>query len=468
MRELKHPHKFMIFSEVSKFLINRIVPFIIFSLAMGSIDIKFPRKYGGNYTVGSVVSAAVVVVIILTIVKWKKNVYSLADGIMSIKYGALMTHERSVPFSQVQSADISSSVVQRLFNVYKLEIDTARGEERSEISLFLSKQEAIRVKNIIFKGNENNSEVTEGTKKFQCTLKDLFVMATMSSRILVGFFMIIGVYIKMDDVVPEEFMRKAKVFGVDSIKGANATSTIRYRVELILIMLFISWIISILATIIKYYKFTVIREEDNIKLSYGLFDKKEVNIPVKQIQSTTIVEGVTKKTFGYFSLKVDTIGNGEDRGGSRLICPSAKMIVLNKFFKDILPEMNITYDLVKPPRKALIVFLLCRLTIYSILMSIIAIYAPYGHFVFLLLPILMFWHYISFNDNGVFWGEHFVIMRYRKFSRKTVIIKRNCIKSIGKDQNYFQKRQDITIYRVTIAGEGSGKTYSALDMNRII
>ncbi|MGH4118938.1 PH domain-containing protein [Clostridium sp.] len=466
MRQLKHPHKFMIYSEIFKFLLNRIVPFIISFVAMHSIGIKFPQKYGGNYTVVYVVSAAVVVVVFLAIVKWKKNVYSLADDEMSIKYGVIMTHERSVPFSQVQSADISSSVVQRLFNVYKLEIDTARGEERFEISLLLSKQEAIRVKNIIFKGHENNGEfeVTEGSniKKIYCSLKDLFVMATMSSHILLGFLIILGVYFKIEDIVPEGFMRKVKVFGVATIKEANETRTIRYRVALIFIMLFISWTISVLATIIKYYKFTVIREEHNIKLSYGLFDKKEVDIPVKQIQSTTIVEGVTKKTFGYFSLKVNTVGNGEDRGGSRLICPSAQMKVLNKVFKDILPEMNITYDLVMLPRKALIGFLLCRLTIYSITMSLIAIYVPYGCFVFLLLPILMYWHYMSFNDNGIYWGNHFVVMRYRKFSRKTVIIKRNCIKSIGKEQNYFQKRQGITKYTVTIAGENSIKSYSAL------
>jgi putative membrane protein len=466
MRQLKHQHKFMIFSQVSKFLINRIVPFIILLLSMGSIDIKFPQKYGGNFTVVSVVSAAVVVVIILAIVKWKRNVYSLVDDVLSIKYGALMTHEKSVPFSQVQSADISSSMIQRLFNVYKLEIDTIRGEEWSETSLLLSKQEAIRVKNIIFKGNENNGEVevTEGTKtrKINCSLKDLFIMATMSSSILVGSFIIIGVYFKLEDIVPEEFMRKAKVFGVDTIKGTNATSTIRYRVSLIFIMLFISWTISVIATIIKYYKFTVIREEQNIKLSYGLFDKKEVNIPVKQIQSTTIVEGVIEKLFGYFSLKIETSGNGEDRGGSRMICPSAKMKVINKLFMDVLPEMNITYDLIKPSKKALIGFLLCRLTIYAILMSLIAIYVPYGYFVFLLLPILMFWHYTSFRDNGIYSGNDLVIMRYRRFSRKTVIIKRNCIKSIGKEQNYFQKRIGITKYIVTIAGENSSKSYSAL------
>ncbi|MEK6266035.1 MAG: PH domain-containing protein [Clostridium sp.] len=463
MEQLKHSHKFMIFSEVFKFLINKIVPFIIFVVAMGSIDLKFPQKYGGDFAVGTGVTAAVVVVIILAIVKWNKNKYSFMGNVMNIKYGVFITHERIVPFSQMQSADISSSLVQRLFNVCRLEIDTARGEERYEISFLLSKQEALRAKNIIFKENEDiQVEITEGTplKKFECSLKDLFVMATMSSRILAGVFVIIAVYFKIEDLVPEVFMKKAEVFGVDTIKEVNASSTIRYKIAIVFIIIFISWMISVVATIIKYYKFTLIRQEDTIKLSYGLFDKKEVSIPVKQIQSTTIVEGFTKKPLWYFSLKVNTIGNGENRGGSIMICPSAKGEVLNKFFQDILPEMNISYDLIKSPRKALFGFLLVRVLIYSIVISLIAIYVTYGYYVFLLLPILVIWNYVSFNDNGIYWGDHFVIMRYRKLSRKTIIIKKECIKYIDKEQSYFQKKKSICKYEVTITGDNFGKSYS--------
>lgn len=463
MRQLKNSNKFIIFSETFKFIINVLVPFIIFFLSMVAIGFKVPVKYGGNYTVVSVIIIAVVLVIILATVRWKKKVYYLDGDVLSIKYGAFMTHERIVPFSQVQSVDITSSVVQRLFNVCKLEIDTARGEERPEISAFLSPEEALRVKNIIFKENRNigNVEIREelDIRKIKLSIKDLFMMASMSSVIFVGFFMLIGIYCKMKDIVPEEFMRKAQVFSEDAIKGLNARSIIKSRVALIFIMLLILWMISVIATIIKYYKFTVIRNEDNIKLSYGLFVKKEVTIPVKQIQSLTLVEGVIKKSLGYFSLKVDTIGNGEDRG-STLICPSGKRKVINKLFQDILPEMNITYDLMKSPREALMGFLLFRLSIECIVMSLVAIYIPHGYYAFLLVPILGIWHYISFMDNGIYSDKNFVILRYRNLARKTVIIKRDCIKSIEKEQNIFQKKKAIATYNVIIPGDGFGKLYS--------
>ena len=466
MRELKHPHKFIIFSGIFQFIKNSIVPLIIFLVTAGP---KIPKKYGGAYTVISLIIAFSVIIVVLAIIKWKKNVYCVEDEGMYIKYGVFQIHERTLPFSQVHSADISSSLVQRVFNVCKLEIDTAGGDEKSEISILLSKEEALRVKNIIFKGNKNNDEVEimeeENIKKFTLSLKDLFAMATLSSRILAGFFIITAFYSKVDDIIPKEFKRRVQVFSDDAMNGVNSTSIIKYIVALIFVMLFISWMISIIITIIKYYRFTVTREEDNIKLSYGFFDKKEVTIPVKRIQSLIIVEGVIKKPLGYFSLNVETIGYGKDKGESTMICPMAKKKAINKFFEDILPEMNITYDLVKSPRKALKGFLLFRLLVDFIVMILIAIFAPYGYYVFLLVPILVIWHYIRFSDNGLYYGNDFVVMRYRKLARKTVIIQKECIQSIEKVQNVFQKRKAIAKYKVTIAGDSLGESYSVGYMN---
>lgn len=47
MRALKHPHKFIIFSEIFQFIKNSIVPLILFLVSIGS---EIPEKYGGNYS----------------------------------------------------------------------------------------------------------------------------------------------------------------------------------------------------------------------------------------------------------------------------------------------------------------------------------------------------------------------------------------------------------------------------------
>jgi len=466
MRELKHPHKFIIFSGLFQFIKNSIVPLIIFLLSIGS---KIPKKYGGNYTEVIVIFVFFVIVTALAILKWKRNVYNVGPEGMYVKYGIFEVHERTVPFSQVHTADISSSIVQRLFNVCKLEIDTSGGDAKSEISIFLTRQEALRIKEIIFKvkRNEDQFEIREekNIKKLTSSLKDLFVMATFSTRILAGFFIITAFYSKIDDILPKEFKKNAQEYTDNIMKGVNGVNIIKYIITLIISILFISWVISIVLTIIKYYKFTVIREEDNIKLSYGLFNKKEVTIPVKRIQSLIIVEGVIKKSLGYFSLNVETIGYGKDKGESTMICPIAKKTVLDKFFRDILPEMNITYKLEKSPRKALKGYLLFRLVPEFIVMAIVAYFVSYGYYICLLIPILVSLYYIRFIDNGMYCSDKFIVMRYRKLSRETVIIQKDCIQSMEKIQNLFQKNKAVAKCKVTIAGDISGSSYTVKYMD---
>lgn len=457
MRNLKNTHKLMIFSEIFKDIKSSIAFVIFLSATKNTLE-----KYGGKYALISLVIIILVVITVLDIVKWKNTVYSIEDDKIYIKYGVFQIHERSIPHSQVHTADMSSSLLQRLFDSCKIEIDTAGGDKESEISLLLSRDEALRVKNIIFEGHKNKDETKikedKNIRKFTSSLKDLFMMATMSSRILVGFSMVFAVFTKVDDIIPTELKDSAEVYVTNTVEGINGTSILKYVIGIIF-MLLISWSISIIITLIKYYNFTVVREDEKIKLSYGLFDKKEVTIPVNRIQSLIIIEGLIRKPLGYFSLNIETIGYGKDKGESKMICPIGKRKVLNKFFEDILPEMNITYKLVNSPKKALKGFLLVRLLDDIIIMGIIAIFCPYGYFIFFLAPIVVIWHHNRFKDNGLYYDKDFIVMRYRTLSRETVIIHRECIQSVEKMQNIFQKRKSIATFKVNIAGDVLGKSY---------
>ena len=280
--------------------------------------------------------------------------------------------------------------------------------------------------------DENEIEIAAvvepSIKEYTSSMMELCMRATISSGILVVVSIISAFYFRLED-------------------------------RMIFIMLFSSWIICIIVTIIKYYNFKIIRDGYNIKISYGLIYKKEVNIPINTIQSLIIVEGVIKKPLGYFSLKVETIGYGKNKGHSTIICPIAKRKVLNKLIQDIIPEMNVTYVLRNSPAKALNEFLLYKLLEELLVIGLIAIFIPNGYYIFFMIPFLIVWNNIRFKDNGLYYGNDFVVMRFRKLDRKTVIINKVFIQSFEKEQNIFQKRKSIAKYKVIIAGDRLGRTY---------
>ncbi|MGK0465719.1 hypothetical protein [Clostridium sp.] len=79
MSEIKHTHKFTIFSEVFRYIKNSIIPLFIFLMSQAS---EYLKKYGGNY-----VAVFLLVIIGLAIVKWKKNIYCIQDEGIYIKNG---------------------------------------------------------------------------------------------------------------------------------------------------------------------------------------------------------------------------------------------------------------------------------------------------------------------------------------------------------------------------------------------
>lgn len=276
--------------------------------------------------------------------------------------------------------------------------------------------------------NEYEFEIEERVREFTACLKDLVIMQIIPGSLLVGIFIILSFYFKMQNII-------------------------------IFTMLFISWIVYVFITIIKSYNFKVVRQGYNIKLSYGLFHKMEKIISVKTIQSLIIVEGVIKKPLGYLSIKVETMKYGKNKGEIITICPIAKSNLLDNFLKDIIPEMNIEYELRTSKGKALNGFILTRLLEGILVISLVSSFLPYGYYGFLLIPILLVWKNISFKDNGLYFGDDFVVMRFRKLGRSTVIICKDCIQSFEKEQNIFQKKNAIAKYTVTIAVGSAGKSY---------
>lgn len=107
-----------------------------------------------------------------------------------------------------------------------------------------------------------------------------------------------------------------------------------------------------------------------------------------------------------------------------------------------MSEMNINCDLVKSPRKAL------------------------KGFIFILLPVIAIWNYIRFIDNGIYFDDDLIVMRYRRSGRETVIIQKECIQSIEKRQNIFQKRKAVAKYKVNIAGDILGESYTVGYINQ--
>ena len=68
---------------------------------------------------------------------------------------------------------------------------------------------------------------------------------------------------------------------------------------IILLVLIAAYIIGTIITMIRFYGFSVMLENEQLKIEYGLFNKKKVTVPTKRLQAVVERQSYIRRLFGY-------------------------------------------------------------------------------------------------------------------------------------------------------------------------
>src|SRR4051794_1774893 len=67
--------------------------------------------------------------------RWRTTTYAVADGTVRMRQGLVSVTEVEIPLARVQAVDIEQGPIQRLFGVYKADVQTGGGGAGGEIVL---------------------------------------------------------------------------------------------------------------------------------------------------------------------------------------------------------------------------------------------------------------------------------------------------------------------------------------------
>lgn len=87
-------------------------------------------------------------------------------------------------------------------------------------------------------------------------------------------------------------------------------------IYMVAILLVVSWMISTIGYALKHGNFTVNRKNDEVRISQGLLERKELVLKLHRIQGITIKEGILRQPFGYCAVQVEVIqskGTGDEK-----------------------------------------------------------------------------------------------------------------------------------------------------------
>jgi putative membrane protein len=459
MYEARRLHPIAALLQFFKQLRELIIPVVIFFFVSGG------RKEHNWFQVWYFAGIGVIVFFILIygIISWYRFTYRVEDGELRIEHGVFVKKKRYIPIERIQSINVTSGLIQRMFGLVKLQIETAGGGFEAEAVLSaISKDEASRLQKVIanYKNEQHEVEGQIQVPIYKMSGKELLIAASTSGRIGVVLSAVFAFLSQFDEFIPFEEL-------FDKFQQIH-NLTFVFIAFMIIAGLVIVWLAAIIGTVIQYGQFTLEKRENELHISRGLIEKRQIILPLERIQAVRITENLLRQPLGYATVYVESAGSAAEKETdfSTVLFPLVKREKIKDLLETFTPDYAYSIPINPIPRRALSRYILRSfLPVLAIVILISIFLKPWGLFSILILPLSILFGYLRYRDTG--WGvyEQKLVLRFRFFTRTTAILQRKRIQVFEKSQSFFQRRQQLATIRASVVSRFIGKSFKVTDVD---
>jgi putative membrane protein len=263
------------------------------------------------------------------------------DGIHR-RSGLLSTKQTDIPLSRVQALDLEQGVVQRLFGVQAVHVQTGGGGARGEIVLeAISDADLDGLRRLIGRP----AAPVEALAQCRLARSDLVLAALTAGQIGVILPLLAGAGQLAQNVAGDDAERDA----IRLIPHAAHEWVLALAGLLVL-----AWLLSVAGAVVAFAGFTATREGDRLLIRRGLLERREATVPVERIRAVVVVEGLLRLPLGLAALRVEVIGHAKEPSAAQTLFPLLRRSGVRGFLDELLPELADDLDPLEPlPRRAL-------------------------------------------------------------------------------------------------------------------
>src|SRR5699024_8368307 len=193
-------------------------------------------------------AAFLIILLAFSVASWYRFTYRIAGDELRIEYGIFIRKKRYISKNRIQSIDLTAGVIHRLFNLVKVQIETAGSGSGAEASL-----KAVKMQ----EGENLRTELQSYEEQVVTQDEDMEVGSAGVMLAIFGFG-----FFKIEQFIPEHIF--------DSTLEWLISLSIVFIFVLICIILVLFWLIGIAGTMIKYGNFTITKRQDELFITRGL------------------------------------------------------------------------------------------------------------------------------------------------------------------------------------------------------
>jgi putative membrane protein len=249
------------------------------------------------------------------VLRYLRFFYTVETDTIVLEGGFLSRWRRVIPLPRIQSVDVVQKLRHRAFGVVELRIEAAGGTQTEGALVALAPDEAERLRGLLLAGSEPPPRPDVESPPLAHLGPGLLLLAGITGGRVAVIAVLLGY---LQELLPDRIIQDA-IARLERLSGSG----VMLVVGIVVIFLAVSLIISIAATILVYWDFTLRREGTRLVVTRGLLEKRRAVVPLSRLQAVRMEENLVRLVFGLASLRAVNAGvagrSDEDQQTSMLL-----------------------------------------------------------------------------------------------------------------------------------------------------
>tara|TARA_B100000575_G_scaffold26260_1_gene17740 strand:+ start:11526 stop:13130 length:1605 start_codon:yes stop_codon:yes gene_type:complete len=313
----------------------------------------------------------------LGIMSWFRFKYQLLEDEIHIYKGIFIQKKLYIHKNRVQVTEISAGIIQRLFGLVSLTIQTAGGGSERAVLSALNTQtannivEVLNPKGIEHGGLESTLRLDEHfsyvetnqslnlqnsldlyhgqNPEWSLSNKRLFYLALTSGEFGIIATILGTILGQLSEFITDENIQ----WIVDRIPLIQQPG-IYFVLFSVATVILVSYLLSILSSFVRYYGFTIRKVGKELHITRGLLERIQTTVPYNRIQALKSTEGLLRQPFGLESISI--ISAGHQQGQQQKSLVAAPLILCDEreaFFQQFFGDWELANGISQQQRNQL-------------------------------------------------------------------------------------------------------------------
>lgn len=445
------------------------------------------RRAGSTFedVIGYVVLAFAAFNLIGSVLTYFRFYFQIENNSIVIDKGVLKRTKTNIPFERIQTINFSQNIIHQIFNVVSVEIDTA-GAGKAEISIdALNKEQANALREYILAEKEllvtessdatltTDVEIEEPQLLLHLNPIDLFKVGISQNHLRSMGIIFAFVFTTINeitnniaDLVTEQFSQYEKYLVNNTLFAFLASA---------ILVIVISFLFSLINTLLKYFDLKLWINKKGLKLVRGLLNREEISINTNKVQMVSWSTNPIRKIFKMYTLQIAQASSTEvNAQKSKINVPGSYKQQISKVIKMVFPSEYLGNE----PKHRISPQVISRIFLFSgIIPTLLGLSAWFvveqkAFFALLFIPLSFFLAKLYYKKSSYEINEELIRRNRGIIETEHVLTQIHKVQVVKVTQSWYQRRKQLASLKLyTAAGEMSIPFINlseALDLERFI